>query len=120
VVVVDEIHAFAGDDRGWHLLSLLERITRLAGRKLQRIGLSATAGNPEALIDWLVGSCPGKRRVCVPPETGAASAEVKLDFVGSLQNAAVVISRLHRGERLPSDLHWRRQGRRCSGSRSAG
>jgi replicative superfamily II helicase len=27
VVVVDEIHAFAGDDRGWHLLSVLQRIT---------------------------------------------------------------------------------------------
>ncbi|MGH7378194.1 MAG: DEAD/DEAH box helicase, partial [Thermoanaerobaculia bacterium] len=35
-VVVDEVHAFAGDDRGWHLLSLLQRISRLAGRDLQR------------------------------------------------------------------------------------
>ncbi len=31
VVVVDEIHAFAGDDRGWHLLSVLQRVTRLKG-----------------------------------------------------------------------------------------
>ena len=57
VVIVDEIHAFAGDDRGWHLLSVLERISRLAGRELQRIGLSATVGNAEALVDWLAGSC---------------------------------------------------------------
>ena len=28
-VVVDEVHAFAGDDRGWHLLAVLERLTRL-------------------------------------------------------------------------------------------
>ena len=49
MVIVDEIHAFAGDDRGWHLLSVLERISRLAGREIQRIGLSATVGNPEAL-----------------------------------------------------------------------
>ena len=34
-VVVDEAHAFAGDDRGWHLLSVVERVSRLAGRKLQ-------------------------------------------------------------------------------------
>jgi Lhr-like helicase len=53
VVIVDEIHAFAGDDRGWHLLSVLERAARLAGRELQRIGLSATVGNPETLVDWL-------------------------------------------------------------------
>jgi Lhr-like helicase len=31
-VVVDEIHSFAGDDRGWHLLAVLERLGRLAGR----------------------------------------------------------------------------------------
>ena len=93
VVVVDEIHAFAGDDRGWHLLSVLQRITRLAGRELQRIGLSATVGNPEMLIDWLAGSCKGDRVVFRPAEAAAAHAEVKLDYVGSLENAAVVISR---------------------------
>ena len=26
-VVIDEIHAFAGDDRGWHLLAVLERVS---------------------------------------------------------------------------------------------
>lgn len=98
-VIVDEIHAFAGDDRGWHLLSVLERITRLAGREIQRIGLSATVGNPETLIDWLAGSCHGERQIFVPPKTAASEADVKLDFVGSLHNAAVVISRLHRGEK---------------------
>lgn len=99
VVVVDEIHAFAGDDRGWHLLSVLQRITQIAGRELQRIGLSATVGNPELLIDWLAGSCSGKRSVYRPTEAAGADAEVKLDYVGSLSNAAVVISRLHRGEK---------------------
>ena len=99
VVVVDEIHAFAGDDRGWHLLAVLERVTRLAGRELQRIGLSATVGNPELLIEWLAGSCLGQRTVYQPKETAAAEADVKLDYVGSLENAAVVISRLHRGEK---------------------
>jgi hypothetical protein len=98
-VIVDEIHAFAGDDRGWHLLSVLQRITRLAGRELQRIGLSATVGNPETLIDWLAGSCKGDRVVFQPAEAAASQAEVKLDYVGSLENAAVVISRLHRGEK---------------------
>ena len=99
VVIVDEIHAFAGDDRGWHLLAVLERISRLAGRELQRIGLSATVGNPETLVDWLAGSCVGPRSVSLPQGTGSGDADVQLDFVGSLENAAVVIARLHRGEK---------------------
>lgn len=100
VVIVDEIHAFAGDDRGWHLLAVLERIGRLAGRELQRIGLSATVGNPEELLQWLAGHCEGERRVIQPPVAGTAThANVQLDYVGSLQNAALVISRLFRGEK---------------------
>lgn len=99
VVVVDEIHAFAGDDRGWHLLSVLERISRLAGRELQRLGLSATVGNPETLVDWLAGSCTGPRDVFLPQEAASTEADVQLDYVGSLENAAIVISRLHRGEK---------------------
>lgn len=99
VVIIDEIHAFAGDDRGWHLLSVLERVSRLAGQELQRLGLSATVGNPEMLSDWLCGSCKGTRGVFRPEERGAGEAEVQLDFVGSLANAASVVSRLHRGEK---------------------
>lgn len=99
IVVVDEIHAFAGDDRGWHLLAVLERVGRLAGKELQRIGLSATVGNPEGLLEWFAGHCVGGRAVVAPPVTGAKVAEVALDFVGSLENAALVISRLHRGEK---------------------
>ena len=99
VVIVDEIHSFAGDDRGWHLLALLERLTKLAGREIQRIGLSATIGNPDGLLDWLSGHCHGERVVIAPEDTSRAKAEVELDFVGNLDNAAVVISRLHRGEK---------------------
>ena len=98
-VIVDELHAFASDDRGWHMLSVLERVSRLAGHELQRIGLSATVGNPEQLLRWLISgsTCPGQ--VVQPPATTTKAATVQLDFVGSLKNAAVVISRLHRGEK---------------------
>jgi ATP-dependent Lhr-like helicase len=99
-VIIDEIHAFAGDDRGWHLLSLLERIGRLAGREIQRVGLSATVGNPEELLTWLAGHCEGGRQVIQPLAPGAtARTDVQLDYVGTLQNAALVISRLNRGEK---------------------
>jgi ATP-dependent Lhr-like helicase len=99
VVIVDEIHSFAGDDRGWHLLALLERVTKIAGREMQRIGLSATIGNPAGLLDWLSGHCQGERVVIAPEERVLAKATVELDFVANLDNAAIVISRLHRGEK---------------------
>ena len=41
-VIVDEIHAIAGTKRGAHLAVTLERLESLAGRKLTRVGLSAT------------------------------------------------------------------------------
>src|SRR5205085_7659098 len=53
----------------------------------------------EALIEWLAGSCTGERAVLIPSETTNTQAEVTLDYVGSLSNAATVISRLHRGEK---------------------
>ncbi len=98
-VIIDEVHAFAGDDRGWHLLSVLERLSFLTGRELQRLGLSATVGNPETLCDWLAGHCPSPRGVINPPAPNNVVPEIQVDWVGSVRNAAVVISRLHRGEK---------------------
>ena len=98
-VIIDEVHAFAAADRGWHLLAVLERLTRIAGRDLQRIGLSATVGNPDELLEWICGSSTRARRVVNPPADTVAEPEVALDYVGSLDNAATVISRLHHGEK---------------------
>lgn len=98
-VVVDELHAFTGDDRGWHLLAVLERVRRLAGREIQRLGLSATIGNPEALLEWLAPAASRPRRVVAPAGEAASSAHAQLDYVGSIRNAAKVVSALHRGEK---------------------
>lgn len=98
-VVVDEVHAFAGDDRGWHLQGVLSRLESLAGRPLQRIGLSATVGNPKELLRWLRGAREQGRGSVIDPGGGAKDSDVRLDWVGSHDNAAEVISRLHRGEK---------------------
>lgn len=95
-VLVDEPHAFGGDDRGWHLMALIERLERLCGRPLQRIGLSATVGNPEVLLAWLGRGRPGR---IVGPQHPVADGEVTVDYVGSLENAASVLERLYKGER---------------------
>ncbi|MEV0591190.1 DEAD/DEAH box helicase [Nonomuraea cavernae] len=131
-VVVDEVHAFAGDDRGWHLLAVLERLERVTGHSIQRIGLSATVGNPRELLTWLQGAHAGKRagRVIasemprtVPLDSGAPDSgtsgsgstdcvppgEVELDYVGSLANAAKLITALHRGEKRLVFCDSRRQ-----------
>ncbi len=99
VFIIDEIHAFAGDDRGWHLIGLLDRLSRLSARVPQRLGLSATVGNPQTLLDWLVAGNPGEHQVVAPQAKDGKDPEVQVDFVGSLENAATVISRLHRGEK---------------------
>ena len=55
-VIVDEIHAVAGDKRGAHLALSLERLDALAGDPLQRIGLSATQKPMDDIARLLVGS----------------------------------------------------------------
>lgn len=115
VVVIDELHAFAGDDRGWHLRALLSRLERYAPGPVQRLGLSATVRNPDALLAWMAPT--GARRI-VGTSSVSADADVVIDLVGSIDNAALVVSRLHRGrkrlvfcdarsvaERLGSCLH---------------
>ncbi|HEY9476276.1 MAG TPA: helicase-related protein, partial [Mycobacteriales bacterium] len=99
-----------GDGRGWHLLAVLERLTVLTGHPIQRVGLSATVGNPDALLDWLQGSGRGARPARVvapePPPPAAVGVTdrvsdeaVELDYVGSVPNAARVIAALHRGDK---------------------
>jgi|JI6StandDraft_1071083.scaffolds.fasta_scaffold30770_2 ATP-dependent Lhr-like helicase len=44
-VVVDELHAFIGSERGKQLQSLMCRLERTVGRQLPRVGLSATLGD---------------------------------------------------------------------------
>lgn len=95
-VIVDELHAFAVDDRGWHLRAILSRLADYTVCPPQRIGLSATVSNPDQLLAWLAPE--GERRV-VGSAGVSTDADVTLDHVGSLENAAIVISRLHRGKK---------------------
>src|SRR5258708_18456940 len=53
VVIVDEIHAVLQSRRGAHLALTLERLDHICGRKLQRIGLSATQKPIEEVARFL-------------------------------------------------------------------
>ena len=59
-VIVDEIHAVAGNKRGSHLTLTLERLAHVAGPPVQRVGLSATQRPIEAIARLLVGAGPDR------------------------------------------------------------
>jgi len=69
-VIVDELHAFVESERGGHLKTLLYRLDGIAGNPVQRIGLSATVGNPAEILDWLSDHRHGEELVAVdsPPK----------------------------------------------------
>jgi len=99
VAVVDEVHAFADDDRGWHMLGVLERLGRWADRDLQRLGLSATVGNPGEIVEWMSGTSERSTTVIDPPDPEGAEPDVALDYVASTANAAEIIAQMYRGDR---------------------
>ena len=55
VVIVDEIHAVLQSRRGAHLALSLERLDHVCGRRLQRVGLSATQKPIEEVARFLTG-----------------------------------------------------------------
>ena len=58
VLILDEVHAVAGTKRGAHLAVSLERLARLAGERVQRIGLSATQRPLEEIARFVSGGRP--------------------------------------------------------------
>jgi ATP-dependent helicase Lhr and Lhr-like helicase len=67
-VIIDEIHALAGTDRGTHLMSVLERLACFTHNDVQRVGLSATVGNPHDILKWIQGTSQREGCVIDPPK----------------------------------------------------
>jgi len=62
-VIVDEIHALVPSKRGAHMALSLERLEALTGRKLQRIGLSATQRPLEEVARFLGGADAARQQI---------------------------------------------------------
>lgn len=56
-IVVDELHAFIGSERGKQLQSLIHRVELVAGCRLPRVGLSATLGDMKMASEFLRPGC---------------------------------------------------------------
>ncbi len=78
-VLIDELHAFLQGPRGLHLASLLRRIDLLAGRRVRRIGLSATLGDLELAARWLNPQTPEEVDIL---EAGGGAPELRLQIRG--------------------------------------
>ena len=57
-IVIDEIHAFLGTERGAQLRSLLARLIQRANHDVRIIGLSATLGDMASAKRWVDGLNP--------------------------------------------------------------
>lgn len=68
LIVIDEVHALAGTDRGAHLMSVIERLAPSSQNDIQRVGLSATVGNPDQILAWIKGSSRREGVVVDPPK----------------------------------------------------
>ncbi|TNF27995.1 MAG: DEAD/DEAH box helicase [Deltaproteobacteria bacterium] len=96
VVIVDEIHALAGTDRGAHMMSVIERLAALSRHDVQRVGLSATVGNPDAILGWLGGSS-ARDGVIVDPPKGRSQRELLALYEPSIEGLARRAARMARG-----------------------
>ncbi|HYY16408.1 MAG TPA: DEAD/DEAH box helicase, partial [Gammaproteobacteria bacterium] len=74
-VIVDELHAVAGNKRGAHLALSLERLDALVEDRVLRIGLSATQRPIIEIARFLVGGYTAGEPPCTIIDTGHSRAQ---------------------------------------------
>ncbi len=78
-VVIDELHAFVGRERGRQLQSLLHRIELTVRRTIPRIGLSATLGDMNLAAEYLR---PDRGKEVVQIVSNDEGQEIKIQLRG--------------------------------------
>jgi ATP-dependent helicase Lhr and Lhr-like helicase len=74
-VIIDEVHAFMGSERGCQILCQLSRLQSLTQTQPRRVGLSATLGDYSMAEEWL-GS--GSDKLVITPEIEGGKRQIKL------------------------------------------
>lgn len=77
-IIIDEIHAFMGSERGCQILCQLTRLSRyIRNQQPRRIGLSATLGDYTLAEDWLSS---GTKISVITPKIKGAERKVNLSI----------------------------------------
>lgn len=74
-VIIDEIHAFMGSERGCQIICQLQRLANLTQKQPRRIGLSATLGDYSMAEDWLRS---GTVEPVITPKIEGVKRQIKL------------------------------------------
>ena len=86
-LVVDELHAFIGSERGKQLQSLMHRVEQGIHRSIPRIGLSATIGDMNLAAEFLR---PGKAERVALIESDEEGQEIRIQVRGYVEKAPVL------------------------------
>jgi ATP-dependent Lhr-like helicase len=82
-IVIDELHAFIGSERGKQLQSLMHRVELVVGRTLPRVGLSATLGDMKMASEFL---CPRRHEGVKVIESKSAGQTLQIQLRGYIQS----------------------------------
>ncbi|WP_138502143.1 DEAD/DEAH box helicase [Nostoc sp. PA-18-2419] len=74
-VIIDEIHAFMGSERGCQIICQLQRLAKFTQKQPRRIGLSATLGDYSIAEEWLRS---GTDKSVVTPQIDGIKRQIKL------------------------------------------
>ncbi|MCF2149889.1 DEAD/DEAH box helicase [Desmonostoc muscorum LEGE 12446] len=74
-VIIDEIHAFMGSERGCQIICQLQRLAKATQKQPRRIGLSATLGDYCIAEEWLRS---GTDKPVITPKIDGIKRQIKL------------------------------------------
>ncbi|MBD2452167.1 DEAD/DEAH box helicase [Nostoc sp. FACHB-152] len=104
-VIIDEIHAFMGSERGCQIICQLQRLANAIQKQPRRIGLSATLGDYSLAEDWLRS---GTDKQVITPKIESEKRQIKLAV-----EHFYLRDEIHSAEKYDNYLFNVSQGRKC-------